>query len=156
MRTAHRGRRGSPELLCSFVDGVGSTRTGVFVFVIYYNQGTSVEAQSRVGEWTRELIDAALASGGSYCLPYRLHAREKQFLHAYPRLQEFFRLKRRLDPNNRFQNQLWNKYYRPLILAGLNETWQQPGGLQKRDFWTLTTALLEMTKRPRSYPFKSA
>jgi hypothetical protein len=53
----------------------------------------------------------------SYYLSYQLHATEKQFLQAYPRAQEFFRLKRRLDPNNRFQNQLWNKYYHPADLS---------------------------------------
>jgi FAD/FMN-containing dehydrogenase len=88
-------------------------RTEVFAFVIYYNQGTSTEEQERVGKWTRELIDAALALGGSYYLPYQLHATEEQFLKAYPRAPEFFRLKQRLDPTNKFRNQLWNKYYHP-------------------------------------------
>jgi FAD/FMN-containing dehydrogenase len=88
-------------------------RTEVFAFVLYYNQGTSNDAQKRVGDWTRELIDAALAVGGSYYLPYQLHATEKQFLQAYPRAPEFFELKKRLDPTNKFRNQLWNKYYQP-------------------------------------------
>ncbi|MEY2439634.1 MAG: hypothetical protein QOI34_1019, partial [Verrucomicrobiota bacterium] len=88
-------------------------RTEVFGFVIYYKQGTSAEAQRRVGEWTRELTDAALTLGGSYYLPYQLHATERQFRQAYPRAGEFFQLKARLDPANKFRNELWNKYYRP-------------------------------------------
>lgn len=88
-------------------------RTEVFAFVIYYNQGTSATAQKEVGVWTRELIDAALSVGGSYYLPYQLHATEAQFLRAYPRAPEFFTLKRRLDPANKFRNELWNKYYHP-------------------------------------------
>jgi len=88
-------------------------RTEMFAFVLYYNQDTTSDAQKRVGEWTRELIDAAIASGGSYYLPYQLHATENQFLQAYPRAPEFFQLKKRLDPTNKFRNQLWNKYYHP-------------------------------------------
>lgn len=88
-------------------------RTEVFAFVVYYKQDTSVAAREEVGRWTRELIDAALDAGGSYYLPYQIHATDAQFLRAYPRAQEFFALKRRLDPTNKFRNELWNKYYRP-------------------------------------------
>jgi hypothetical protein len=86
-------------------------RTEVFAFVIYYKQGTSASAQTEVGVWTRELLDAALNVGGSYYLPYQLHATETQFLRAYPRASEFFALKRRLDPTDKFTNGLWNAYY---------------------------------------------
>ena len=61
----------------------------------------------------RELIDAALSVGGSYYLPYQIHATETQFLRAYPRTREFFALKRRLDPTNKFRNELLDKYYHP-------------------------------------------
>jgi FAD/FMN-containing dehydrogenase len=96
-------------------------RTEVFAFVIYYKQGTSVAAQKEVGVWTRELIEAALNVGGSYYLPYQLHATEEQFLRAYPRAGEFFALKRRLDPTNKFRNELWDKYYHPLDDAKLRD-----------------------------------
>ena len=88
-------------------------RTEVFAFVIYYKQGTDDPAKQAVGVWTRELTDAALSVGGSYYLPYQLHATEEQFLRAYPRAGEFFALKKRLDPTNKFRNELWNKYYQP-------------------------------------------
>ena len=60
--------------------------------------------------WTRQLIDAALAQGGSYYLPYQLHASREQFQRAYPDACKLFALKRTLDPAGRFRNQLWNKY----------------------------------------------
>ncbi len=82
-----------------------------FAFVIYYKQGVSAAAQKAVGEWTRELIDAALANGGTYYLPYQLHATCEQFRRAYPRAEELFALKRRVDPAYRFRNKLWDKYY---------------------------------------------
>jgi FAD/FMN-containing dehydrogenase len=92
--------------------------TEVFGFVVYYKQGTSAAAQDEVGVWTRELIEAALNVGGSYYLPYQLHATEAQFLRAYPRATEYFVLKARLDPTNKFRNQLWNKYYHPPAIQG--------------------------------------
>jgi len=88
-------------------------RTGVFAFVVYYKQGTSARAREDVGVWTRELIDVALSVGGSYYLPYQIHASDAQFFRAYPRAREYFALKRRLDPTNKFRNELLNKYYHP-------------------------------------------
>ena len=88
-------------------------RTEVFAFVIYYKQGTDESAKRQVGIWTREMIDAVLNVGGSYYLPYQLHASEEQFRRAYPRAGEFFALKRQLDPTNKFRNELLDKYYHP-------------------------------------------
>ncbi len=85
----------------------------VFAFVVYYKQNTDTASQREVGNWTRELVEAALRVGGSYYLPYQLHATRSQFLRAYPRAPEFFALKKRLDPTNKFRNMLWDKYYRP-------------------------------------------
>lgn len=87
-------------------------QTEVFAFVIYYQQGTDEQSKKQVGIWTRELIDAALANGGTYYLPYQLHATEEQFQRAYPRAAEFFKLKERLDPENKFSN-LFLERYRP-------------------------------------------
>jgi FAD/FMN-containing dehydrogenase len=88
-------------------------KTEVFGFVIYYKQGTGPEAQRAVETWTRELIEAAVTLGGSYYLPYQLHATEAHFFRAYPRAREFLALKRRVDPANKFRNALWNRYDPP-------------------------------------------
>ena len=90
-------------------------QTEVFAFVIYYQQGTDEQSKKQVGIWTRELIDAALANGGTYYLPYQLHATEEQFQRAYPRAIEFFKLKERLDPENKFSN-LFLERYRPATI----------------------------------------
>ena len=63
--------------------------------------------------WTRELIDAVLAVGGTYYLPYQPHATPEQFHRAYPRAQELFALKTQLDPEFQLRNVLWDKYYAP-------------------------------------------
>jgi FAD/FMN-containing dehydrogenase/uncharacterized membrane protein YhaH (DUF805 family) len=88
-------------------------REEVFAFVLYYKQGVAPHDRGRVTVWTRELIDAVLASGGTYYLPYQPHATPDQFHRAYPRARELFALKDRLDPNFRFRNVLWDKYYTP-------------------------------------------
>jgi FAD/FMN-containing dehydrogenase len=87
-------------------------RSEVFAFVIYYQQGTDTAAQEAVGGWSRELIDAALRAGGSYYLPYQLHATDEQFKRAYPRAAEFVALMQRLDATGKFRNRLIDKYLR--------------------------------------------
>jgi FAD/FMN-containing dehydrogenase len=85
-------------------------RGETFAFVVYYVQGTSKEERDAVGRWSRELVDAALSLGGTYYLPYQIHNTRSQFQRAYPRAEEFFALKRTVDPELRFQNALWNAY----------------------------------------------
>jgi FAD/FMN-containing dehydrogenase len=84
--------------------------TEVFSFVLFYKQRNSDRASREVGVWIRELIDAALANGGRYYLPYRLDATSTQFNRAYPEARTFASLKARVDPANRFNNLLWAKY----------------------------------------------
>lgn len=88
-------------------------REEVFAFVLYYKQGTSPGARRHVARWTRELIDAAIANGGAYYLPYQIWATVDQFHQAYPRANEFFSLKAKVDPTNKFRNKLWDAYYHP-------------------------------------------
>jgi FAD/FMN-containing dehydrogenase/SAM-dependent methyltransferase len=92
-------------------------RTETFAFVVYHKQRTRENARERVAVWTRDLIDAVLSVGGTYYLPYQAHATQEQFHRAYPRAKELFALKRKLDPDFRFRNILWDKYYAPTIGA---------------------------------------
>ena len=71
--------------------------TEVFAFVLYYQQQTDPASRREVARWTRELIDAALTSGGRYYLPYRLVATRDQFARAYPNATKLFAVKRRVD-----------------------------------------------------------
>ena len=87
-----------------------------FAFVVYYKQRTRLNAKERVAVWTRELIDAVLSVDGTYYLPYQAHATRDQFHHAYPRAHELFALKRKLDPEFRLRNVLWDKYYAPALV----------------------------------------
>lgn len=88
-------------------------RKECFAFVVYYRQGTDPASRTEVGLWTRELIDAVLSVDGAYYLPYQPVATDAQFHKAYPRANELFALKKKLDPTYKFRNKLWDKYLPP-------------------------------------------
>jgi FAD/FMN-containing dehydrogenase/SAM-dependent methyltransferase len=88
-------------------------RGETFAFVLYYKQRTDDSAREQVAVWTRELVDAVLEAGGTYYLPYQVHATEDQFHRAYPRAREMFVLKAELDPHYRLRGALWDRYYAP-------------------------------------------
>ncbi len=82
----------------------------VFSFVVYYKQRTYSGASTRIGDWTREMIDTALSFGGRYYLPYQLHATRAQFDLAYPEAIKLRAIKLAVDPGGKFSNELWRKY----------------------------------------------
>ncbi len=87
-------------------------RREMFGLVILFNYPRTVEADPAMTAMTRELIDVALGLGGTYYLPYRLHATREQFHRAYPQAAQFFALKRKYDPTEVFQNQFYVTYGR--------------------------------------------
>jgi FAD/FMN-containing dehydrogenase len=78
--------------------------------VLLFSQEMTPRAEADMARMTRALIDAALAAGGTYYLPYRPHATPEQFRRAYPRWEEFVALKRELDPDLRLRNGFWDNY----------------------------------------------
>lgn len=78
--------------------------------VMLFSQGKNADSESSMRELTKELIGASIDRGGRYYLPYRLHATREQFQQAYPMAADFFRLKKRFDPDERFVNQFYLKY----------------------------------------------
>jgi FAD/FMN-containing dehydrogenase len=58
----------------------------------------------------RSLIDMAIRRGGSYFLTYHRHARRDQVEACYPQMAEFLRLKKKFDPQLRFQSN-WYRHY---------------------------------------------
>lgn len=79
--------------------------------VMSFSQARTAEADARMERMTRELIDRVLAIGGSFYLPYRLHARPDQLARAYPAVADFVACKRRYDPKLLFRNALWDKWF---------------------------------------------
>jgi FAD/FMN-containing dehydrogenase len=82
----------------------------MFSFVMLFNQARTAKGDKEMEALTGELIEAALACGGRYYLPYRLHATKDQFARAYPQGAEFFARKRQIDPSGVFENQFSIKY----------------------------------------------
>jgi FAD/FMN-containing dehydrogenase len=79
--------------------------------VMFFSQRMTQAHEEDMAAMTRRLIDAALDAGGSFYLPYRLHARPNQLARAYPRLEEFLDGKRRYDPRLLFRNLMWDRYF---------------------------------------------
>jgi FAD/FMN-containing dehydrogenase len=82
----------------------------VFAFVIYYKQGTDLDAREQVRQWTVDMTDAILSENGRWYLPYQPHATVAQFQKAYVHADQYFEVKNRLDSAHRFTNKLLDKY----------------------------------------------
>ena len=78
--------------------------------VLLFSQEMTARAEADMERMTREMIDAVLAIGGSYYLPYRPHATVDQFRRCYARSADFAALKRQVDPGLRLRNALWDTY----------------------------------------------
>ncbi len=61
----------------------------------------------------RRLIDRALSHGGAYYLTYHRWATQSQLEKAYPEFPGFMQLKRKYDPDERFQSE-WYRHYRAM------------------------------------------
>jgi len=85
----------------------------MIAFVMFFGQDRTAAADRDMENMTRELVEASLNSGGRYYLPYPLHASPEQFRTAYPKANEFFRLKTTYDPEDLFQNEFYLKYAKP-------------------------------------------
>jgi len=62
----------------------------------------------------RRLIDRGREHGGSYFLTYHRWATREQVLACYPQLPDFLALKRKYDPDERFQSE-WYRHYRSMF-----------------------------------------
>jgi FAD/FMN-containing dehydrogenase len=78
--------------------------------VMSFSQPRTENADAAMRRMTRELIEHVLAIGGSFYLPYRLHARRDQVARAYPQVPSFVAVKRQHDPGRLFRNALWDAW----------------------------------------------
>jgi FAD/FMN-containing dehydrogenase len=74
----------------------------------------SPEGLQRSGDAFRRLIDMAARRGGTYYLTYHRHATREQVESCYPQIAEFLRLKKKYDPEERFQSD-WYRHYRVML-----------------------------------------
>ncbi|CAH0246215.1 Decaprenylphosphoryl-beta-D-ribose oxidase [Peribacillus frigoritolerans] len=83
----------------------------MFALVMLINQGTDNESKANTGRVIRNMIDVTLDHNGSYYLPYYGYPTKTQLFEAYPRTEEFFHLKKKYDPDNRFMNLFYEEYH---------------------------------------------
>ncbi len=78
--------------------------------VMSFSQNVTPEGEGRMLAMTEALIDRVVDLGGTFYLPYRLHARRDQIRAAYPRFDEFVAQKKHYDPRLLFRNLMWDTY----------------------------------------------
>ncbi len=78
----------------------------------------SPEGLLRSADAFRRLIDMAARRGGTYYLTYHRYATRTQVESCYPQFAEFLRLKRKYDPEDRFQSD-WYRHYRAMFADSL-------------------------------------
>ncbi len=78
----------------------------------------SPEGIERSAEAFRRLIDMAARRGGTYYLTYHRYADRKQIESCYPQFAEFLRLKKKYDPEERFQSD-WYRHHRTMFAGSL-------------------------------------
>jgi FAD/FMN-containing dehydrogenase len=78
----------------------------------------SPEGLQRSAETFRRLIDMAVRRGGTYYLTYHRYANRKQVESCYPQFAEFLKLKKKYDPEERFQSD-WYRHYKPMFADSL-------------------------------------
>jgi FAD/FMN-containing dehydrogenase len=111
--------RRDPEFLNVTLRYVAADRSSILAFaptpriaaVMSFSQGITPKADEKMLGLTKELIDQVIALGGSFYLPYRLHARRDQVEKAYPNLAQFAARKRHYDPGLLFRNLMWDAYF---------------------------------------------
>ena len=82
----------------------------VFGLVMSFVQERTDNGEERMQGMTRELVDASIATGGSFYLPYRLHATTDQLRRAYPAWNTVMQAKDQYDPKHVFRNGLYDAY----------------------------------------------
>lgn len=78
----------------------------------------SPEGLKRSAYTFQRLIDMAARRGGTYYLTYHRYATRNQVENCYPQFAEFLRLKRKYDPEERFQSD-WYRHYRTMFAGSL-------------------------------------
>jgi FAD/FMN-containing dehydrogenase len=62
----------------------------------------------------QRLIEMAIRRGGTYYLTYHRFAARKQVESCYPQFVKFLKLKKKYDPEERFQSD-WYRHYRSMF-----------------------------------------
>ena len=86
-------------------------KTDRIAAVMSFSQAMTPEGEVDMIRTTEALIEMVGGIGGSFYLPYRLHARPDQIERIYPRVAHFIVRKRHYDPGLLFRNLMWDTYF---------------------------------------------
>jgi FAD/FMN-containing dehydrogenase len=89
----------------------------MFSLVLDYNEATDAAGQQRQADLTHDLVDWAIACGGTFYLPYQRHYSKAQLRAAYPEVDGVLAKKREYDPSGMFSNK-WYETYSEFIGVG--------------------------------------
>lgn len=79
--------------------------------VMLFSQRMTPDHEADMRAMTEALIDHVVSLGGSFYLPYRLHAHRDQLQRAYPKIADFVTAKRKYDSSILFRNMMWDRYF---------------------------------------------
>lgn len=82
----------------------------MFSVVLYINQQTTPEANTRMATTTRLITDLAISHNGTFFLPYQLYYTPEQLRQAYPQIDTFFAAKQRYDPSGVLTSTFYERY----------------------------------------------
>jgi len=86
-------------------------KTDRIAAVMSFSQAITPEGEVDMLTTTEALIEMVGSMGGSFYLPYRLHARNDQVASIYPRAGHFVERKKHYDPSLVFRNLMWDTYF---------------------------------------------
>jgi FAD/FMN-containing dehydrogenase len=86
-------------------------KTDRIAAVMSFSQEMTIQGETDMLRLTEAMIDMVGALGGSFYLPYRLHARPDQVAGIYPNTDRFIAAKRNYDPGLLFRNMMWDAYF---------------------------------------------
>jgi len=78
--------------------------------VLYINEPTSAEGRTHAHALIQRLTRLALEHGGTFYLTYARDVALADLKRAYPQIEEFFKAKRRFDPEDRFTSRFFQSY----------------------------------------------
>src|SRR6266542_3292914 len=81
-----------------------------FAIIQMSNVGLAPDAQAHARDVTRQLVDAAIAFGGTYYLTYQLYPTVEQLHRAYPNATRALERKRFYDPGELFSSRFYETY----------------------------------------------
>jgi len=91
----------------SFISYTDTDRVGV---VLFFNHQKSAQELNKTKSWSCKLINKAISLSGTYYLPIQLYACKHMIEKAYPKIPDFFNLKKLYDPHELFFNHFYKKY----------------------------------------------